>query len=505
MISISDELKERLHSTVIPQCDVVVSIKSRSGVSDKEVVRFETKDICDLNIASSTDILGRELPSVTATFTQYALLTNGGMLDTTYRDMVEAQMAVDISFVYSIPESATTWNDVKNSYASWNELKSHYATWNEVAVGSDAKEEINLRRLFLTGKPSYADETWTWEAKDIISFLSHDMLDLFGPQSKLWHPSYSATRYALSSIIAGGSHSTIVRNGLNWSQTNVGNTAIKGNVIVEGTASSALKDMYAAENKYISLQASYGGFLDRDAAEALAQTPTETLLLDNMTDFPTKEESTEIKNYVYTKYEIRKDYDNYYEVTVDGKKSTGVYYPNTESKYFFVYNGLSSCYDNNTGGIYLTPSYTGEEITITSTPKSATIYINYGYPSTASAEEARTLRVFPLVNATQDVTMANPYKTYSAMAEDYKEDNHFNTQDSMPERATLLADYFKTGARCITVDTFGMPQIELEDVITVEINEEEESETKKVNCLVVGNDLTYDGALSQTLTLHEIV
>lgn len=519
MINISERLDNELHSAILPPCDIEIVVKSGVGDFETEQLHLTADDIVDLKFKSTTDMFGKELPTLTATWQVYGLTKDGLNLDTTIHDAVSTRDGVDISFVYILSDVVSSWEDLKNSYDSWASVKTSFDTWNDVLSGGYSEERITLPRMFLTKQPVWQDDKWFFEARDILSFMSKEQNYIVGSQDgqKYELDSYSRETFANklinSEFPVAGVINDIYTQGL-W-KCDYGTPAgleeynpFSDKVVVSGQTKNILRDMWASIKLAMVFDAPKGGFSLKRTDKLYEAEAVTTIGLEQVKQFPQREAQPDVKNFKYKKHKFSANTDKAYQVTAKGQESHK-YFDVYESYYNFVYSSAGTCFDEE-GNMTITGEKGSERKVFASTKKCEMYTDNFNpYWPTPMERPTLSLAVYPIEDFSEDVSVTTGNKNPSANSADYEEDNIFNTfatTDKIVEhKAYDLGRYYYNGSRLFSCETFGLPFVECGDMVSLEINEEQETEYKKVRAFVVETEITYNGAISQTLVLHEIV
>ena len=519
MISISDELSNLLYSNYIPKCEANVSIKRatyyNNNYTDYEVVSIGSSDMINLKIAQKTDVFGREVPSITATWEQYAIRDNMGIVNQDIKNTVYRKMAVDISFVYFVG-GENSWNNIFNDYSSWKEVLSNNGSWNDLMFG-ERKEEVKMRRLFLTNPPTLSGDKWQWEARDLLYFLEKESTIFGGFDSPILSQNLR-TGVAQQVFLFNEKvrrESYIFDEAIDASRTLTYGTSRDWNnltkpQVISGITKNILKDMFSCVNRYLSFDEDSGGISLKAVSETVSKEPTRFISLENIKKFPEKEQSLSISNYSFGFSEPNIDRKNAYSLTVNGLRSS-VFFPEYESTYRYNFEDAGTPY-NEDGSITLTPSQDMFQKEARISEKSATFYIRNSMVVDSDTGNVIvpvvSLTVYPIRTATAtDVFEGGNEETGDNYSE-FSESNPLNVytkSDSFAiNRNDLLRSYFNKENSVYTMETFGDVSIEIEDIVSFQSNEYGGEGYKVSKGIVVENEITYNGAIKQKLVIHEL-
>lgn len=520
MISLSDELVGMLYSNYIPRCDISISIKRavyfNNAFTEYEVAKIDGSELTSLNISQKTDIFGRELPSISANWEQYATFGSFGDVDTTVKDSVTRKMAADISFVFTLRSQENSWSSVLDEFSSWQDLLDEKATWNDVII-SEVKEEVPYRRLFLTNQPTLNGEKWKWEARDMLFFLERESDSFAGEidpmitshvlRTGIGQKILSAEKYVDNTQIFNKAinNSTAFTKG---SYTSDWNNLEKAQ-LVSGQTKNILKDLYSCVNRFISFDESNGAITHKSIESAVSQEPIRFIGLENMKDFPTKEQSLSVANYVFDFYRPKIDRKDPDEIKAKGVKSA-VFFPEYESTYRYVFNGVGTPYSSSFDIEFDPPQRFNMQRRIDE--KSATFYIENAITTDSEGNviiPEVTLTVYPITSEKATDTIVGDVAADGKNYDDFVEKNTQNVYERndpfLVKRNSLLREYFNKNNSTLKFETYGDVGIETGDVVLVQLNEEDGDDYKVVKGIVVANDFSYNGATKNKITVHTLI
>lgn len=522
MINISEQLVSELYSNYIPKCEAYISIKGATyynyRYSEYEVVSLDTSQISNLKISQKTDIFGRELPSITANWEQYAIMDDENIVDQTIKSKVYRKMAVDISFVYFVYGESKSWKSVFEEHETWQDVLDENESW-ALLLSNEKQEVVEQRRLFLTNPPVLNGDKWVWEARDLLYFLekesdtfagdwgnfqaiTHNLRTGIAQKILLGEKTYGSSRI-FDQAIENSKELTSSGYGEEWNQL------IKPQV-VSGKTKNIIKDLFSCVNGYITFGREKGSLGLDFVYDEMLKEPTRTVLLENMRSFPKKEQSISISNYIFDFSEPNIDRKNPYELTVKGVKSS-YYFPDYESTYRYNFDGVGTPYDAS-GDVEFSPPQYMFQMRQSVEEKKATFYINNSSTTDSNGQiiiPTVSLTVYPINTAYATDVFSGSETDGEDNFSDFVEKNKLNvyskTDNFAENRNSLLRKYFNKDSSIVNFETFGDTSIEIGDVVFVEINESGESGYKMIKCVVVGNELTYNGYTSQKITAHQLL
>lgn len=567
MIDITENLKNQLYSEYMPKCDVEIVVGYTEGDVELKLATFDTSNITDVTLKQTIDPVGRELPSTTLTWMEYAEFDESGRLAKQNRQRnAQEKMHVDLAYIYTRQLDGDTWEFMRDTMSSWNDVKTSFSSWDTFRK-AESGERVVQRRLFLAGKPTCDGTKWQWTARDLLSFCSYEkpayagftdsLLKLYpvsdDPRKdmplKMRAKNYvQRNELAIYLLDAGKSAS---RNSSSFNaaiaETEASLATLSDDpadvigkaVIVSGACNSALKDVYSSVNYWLKPCGSAGGFGFEQLLKATEygwDIPTRQIMLAHMSELPKEELQDALEEYTFEASSVSVDNANaksflngtpseytqkWREVVggdIPGDAGTIMEY-GTEQWNFTFGDTMIPAQDPYVDSLilrYIPDNVSGsDDVTevVTETGVSVTFTRYHNIIEESGEPYIGTLAVtaVPVKNVKTSYSLKPESKTRTSEVSDGKfsetnELNIYTDKDAFAKtRCMLLSSYFG-GSSAFTVETFGDVSIEAGDLVSIETNEasSEGDNNIIVDGIVVSNEIKYAGATTQTLIIHEI-
>lgn len=177
MLSVSTEFNELMRSRIRPKIEPTITVHGQDTTGQDVELFWNAHNIVNLTFERGIDPQGNEYPYMELKWTE---VYNGRLTETSYPEKyknITALMACDLEWTQSLTLNSRdeTWKSLYDVY-TWQSLYNSGATWNLV----ETKENIKFPRLFLTGTPEVKNNTITWKAVDLLSFLDMEWTKFFG-------------------------------------------------------------------------------------------------------------------------------------------------------------------------------------------------------------------------------------------------------------------------------------------------------------------------------------
>ena len=515
MVNISSNLKKLLYSNTLPKAGIKISIKKtkknylESGVeyTEEEVMWITEKDITNVNLSQSIDITGAEFPSVKLSWEQNYV----GDVDETLRPIdyygVSEKMAVDFSIIYDYI-TYVFWKSFYEKRETWKNIYSSSKTWRDVFYSKE-KEEVKQKRTFLSAFPQVQNEKIKWESRDLLYFLNGNISEntdflqenpsnpispvitriglisriLYDEKIRLYNTNDCSIELALSNQIVES-----IQNEKD---------VLTENQVFVGVAKEVLKNALSPINYFIDFSKENGALYFKNAETAINKKDLvvdRSFYLKNQTSFPKITIGTDISNYIFETSTAFVDYDDSYYVN----PSSVVYYAGDgTTTQIFLTQGASTRYDKN-GDVYddLQTDYMAYE-----TLDRIDYIIKDQYTTPVN------LRLFRIKN--KSTTTSHKINETGTEFEEKNSLNPFLVEGNRNfaiDRATILSSYYNAKNSKIVIDCFGDPSLECGDMVFVETNLKNKDTGKNITKkgLVKSMELSYNGAVKETITVHEL-
>lgn len=515
MVNISSNLKKLLYSNTLPKAGIKISIKKtkknylESGVeyTEEEVMSFTEKDITNVNFSQNIDITGSELPSIKLSWEQNYV----GDVDETLRPIdyygVSEKMAVDFSIIYDYI-TYIFWKSFYEKSETWKNIYSSSKTWRDVFYSKE-KEEVKQKRTFLSAFPQVQSEKIKWESRDLLYFLNGNISEytdfltenpndtitpvktrtglisriLFSEENRLYNTNDSSIEFALSNQIVES-----IQNEKD---------VLTENQIFVGIAKEVLKNALSPINYFIDFSAKNGALYFKNAETIINKkdlSVNRSFYLKNQSSFPKITIGSDISNYIFETSTAFVDYDDKYFVY-----PSSVFYASGHdtTTQIFLTQGASTIYDKN-GNVYpdIQTNYSTYE-----TLDRIDLIIKGEYTTPIN------LRLFRIKN--KSTTTSHKINEVGTEFEERNSLNPFlveGNRNFAVDRATILSSYYNAKNSKIVIDCFGDPSLECGDMVYVETNLKNKDTGKNITKkgLVKSTELSYNGAVKETITVHEL-
>lgn len=170
MLNVSQAYENLMQSTFRLKCEPTVTIKSKDGTEDFHV--FKSSNMTDLKINRKIDVLGKELPTIE--FEWSAFYTGQD-----YSQLMYSPVNVMFHQTLSATDTSntTTWKGLYENY-TWKSVYENF-TWRSMYKTHNT-EDINYCTLFISEEPSIKENKITFKARDALSFMNFQIIDVFG-------------------------------------------------------------------------------------------------------------------------------------------------------------------------------------------------------------------------------------------------------------------------------------------------------------------------------------
>ena len=174
MIETSTAYQELVRSNARPKCEPVIKIYNDNN---KVAYEWRGKNIKDLKFNRSIDPISRELPYMELTWTEIykGKLNENGFADK-YKN-ASALMEVELSFEQTLG-FFNSWQNVLDKYGTWQSVKDSGKTWKQIFRESSV-EIITMPKMYLSVQPTLKNSIITWTARDILFFLNQQQFKEF--------------------------------------------------------------------------------------------------------------------------------------------------------------------------------------------------------------------------------------------------------------------------------------------------------------------------------------
>lgn len=515
MVEISSNLKKLLYSNTLPKAGIKISIKKtnqtygESGLEykEEEVMSFTEKDITNLNLSQSVDITGAELPSIKLNWEQNYV----GEVDEQLRPIdyygVSEKMAVDFSVIYDYL-SYILWKSFYEKSETWSNIYSSSKTWRDVFYSKE-KEEIKQKRTFLSAFPQVQGEKIKWESRDLLYYLNgqaSQYTNFFITGYSIDFSPVDKRDYLVRSILGieglrlfssnDKSIKVAINNPLFDGFENDKNALLENQIFV-GISKDVIKNCLSPINYFIDFSKDKGSLFLRDGKSVVDKKFLESerkLLLKNQTNFPKITIGTNISSYIFDTSIFFVDYDDSYSVS-----ASEIIYEQGEgyTSHIFYTDGSSTRFSKD-GSTYpqLMTNYTVYE---------DLNYIRYDVKGEWLAPfDLKLYRIKPKSTTTTH--------TVNEIGTEFEEKNNLNPFSSVGDRnfaldrANFLSSYYNSKNSSVVVNCFGDPSIEPCDLISVETNLKNKNTGENIikKGIVTSTELSYNGAIKETITIHEL-
>ena len=353
------------------------------------------------------------------------------------------------------------------------------------------------------------NEKIKWESRDLLYFLNGNISEntdfftenpndtitpvttrtglisriLFSEENRLYNTNDSSIEFALSNQIVES-----IQNEKD---------VLTENQIFVGIAKELLKNALSPINYFIDFSKENGALYFKNAETVINKkylVVDRNFSLKNQSSFPKITIGSDISNYIFETSTAFVDYDDKYFVY-----PSSVFYASGHdtTTQIFLTQGASTIYDKN-GDVYpdIQTNYSTYE-----TLDRIDLIIKGQYTTPIN------LRLFRIKNKSSTTS----YKI-NEVGTEFEERNSLNpflaegNRNFAVDRATILSSYYNAKNSKIVLDCFGDPSLECGDMIFVETNlknkDTGENITKKG--LVKSMELSYNGAVTETITVHEL-
>lgn len=480
MISVSDRFLELMQSNIRPKIEPIITVKGQDANGNIVNLVWTSSNIQNMTYKRGIDPVGRSLPYMELTWTEiYYGKLNSDNYPEKYNNIVK-YMSVELSFEQNLG-FFNIWKNIHSTNNTWKQVLEKYNTWKKLKKDVE-KEIISLPIMFLTAKPTIENQTITWTAKDLLYFLEE-------PQVKSFYFNYvqsnplkfgieyiNPIRYFLLSERGNFRNSNEIFNSLTKSQrriTNVTNDNIINNIIFDGTTKNILMNYASIKNYFWNFKDDY---LILENFSNLTNKKNNDIVFDFSSNiirsFPKLTENTNISLYRFKLYKAIIDSDNKYSLQYSEKLNI---FGKTFYKFLFKDFGIPK-----SGSDFAISNIAKDAIdTIESIDVAPVNFNNYEYEITTNQEGIVFDENNPL----------NPFNSKSPI---------------IIERVNLLKKWFKSQSYSMELESLPNVAIEPGDLVSVCTNLYKENEQIIKNAIVVGIELTYNGALKQKTLLHEV-
>ena len=510
MVNISSNLKKLLYSNTLPKAGIKISIKKtnknylESGVeyTEEEVMSFTEKDITNVNLSQSIDITGAEFPSVKLSWEQNYV----GDVDETLRPIdyygVSEKMAVDFSIIYDYI-TYVFWKSFYEKIETWKNVYSSSKTWRDVFYSKN-KEEVKQKRTFLSSFPVVKNEKIRWESRDLLYFLNGNVSQTTSFVKGIYPVE---TRDGLvtavleeESLRLYNYNENSLTNALNkpeFENIETQKNSLEEDQIFVGVAKDVLRNSLSPINFFIDFSPESGSLFIRDSEKLVRGAGEDTkriFYLKNQKSNPEITIGSNVSNYIFQSSTFFVDYsDAYY---IKPSKIINEFENEETTTQIFITDGPSTPYGKD--GYIETdlPSYYLEA-------SLDSLYFDF----TGQVLNPIELKLYRIKQKSTTTTMK-----INDTGTGFEERNGLNpflkdgSRNFAIERATILSSYYNAKNSKIVINCFGDPSLECGDIVYVETNlknkDTGENITKKG--LLKSMELSYNGAIKETITVHEL-
>lgn len=475
MLQVSDAYKELVKSNIRPKCEPIIKVSGQDNNGNDIELIWRAKNIKDLTYKRGIDPVGRELPYMELTWTEiYTGKLNAESYPEKYNNVTK-YMQVELSFVQDL-NFYNTWKTIFNSGLSWKELFSKNATWKQLKTKA-SQETITMPKLFLSARPTISGQTITWVARDLLSFLTDNVLALISGLPNQYF--LEDVEYISRGVLNNHKNEKYIYEAILKTQKNLIDKANLKDEYLWSTdviVDTEFKDFalnYVKLKNYFIVFLQDGSFSVKHFEEINAFSG-QKFDFKTMISSPNLKRGLDISNYSFNQYTTKTDENSNYTISE--------YYQNEDSPdvYYFYFTSIGEATNkyNPNRTIF---SYNTYAISYSNAPIVVTPKFSDATKGRLSADNKGEVFV--------EDNKLNPYGE--------KNENTIN-------RLEILKKYFKGNYYDCSFECLPVFNAEPTDIIDCETNlYNENGEKIFVRGVLVSEEIKYSGTFNQKILLHE--
>lgn len=468
MLPVSDKFLELMKSNIRPKIEPTITVKGQDSNGNQVVLTWKPSNIQSMTYKRGIDPVGRTLPYMELTWTEiYYGKLNAQNYPEKYNNIAK-YMAVELSFEQSLG-FINTWKNLYSAGYTWKQVLEQFKTWKGVKRGT-SKETVTLPKMFLVAKPTIQGQTITWTARDLFYFLNQTQVKSFAEDILYRNP----IRWFLLDERGNFRNSNEIFEAITETQSRAINDDdgnINKTIIFNNSTKNILMNYASIRNYYWDFENNYAVL--KSFADLNTKTIADFEFSSNIIkEYPQLTENLDMSAYSFKQYFAEVDEENSYTLT---PAETITYKGATFYRFLFKDLGVPS----STSG-YSIPNVAKDTIDTVTNITVAPVNFN-NYENTISLD-----------NVGEVFVEDNPLNPYSS------------SDSFVIDRANILSKWFGSKKYSMSLNSLSNVAIETGDLVKVPTNLFDGENRIDKFAIVVGIELTYNGALKQKILLHEV-
>lgn len=467
MIEVSDRFIEIMNSSIRPKCEPIITVEGKTEDGEDVFFSWKSRNIQNFTFKSTIDPIGRNLPTLELTWTEIytGKLTEQNMAEK--YDKVMPCMRVKLSFEQNL-NWFNSWRDIYSK--KWSDLLN--TTWQEVYKGRQ-KETVVLQDLFLVAKPEIDGQTITWKARDLLYFLNNTQERGFLSGLPYTRPVSLFLLEERGNFRRNPKMIEALERSVDHFELRENEGVFEASIVFNGKTKDIIKNNEAVRNRFLFFKDNALNSLKTSELYTMPvvfNVPTKVLK-----NFPKITKNTNVSAYSFTQnIVVSTDNEKYTLPPSTIVSSMGV----TINRFIFKDLGIPYAIEGSNGLV----------------PNIITKYIDSN-AETIEVVPVKTLNVEKYVSTNKD-------------GEIFSENNPLNIYDEYSEynlkKARLLNSYFNQNIYTLEFESLPLFHLQTGDLVNVPTNLFLNNQNIQKKCVIIGQEISYNGGFSAKTVLHEI-